>query len=65
MKFTIGHDASMCQYCVQKDNSILCKAKHEYLDEINIHKVSNVYKKGQAIFNEGTFPYGILLYKSW
>lgn len=59
MNFTIGHDASMCQYCVQKDNSILCKAKHEYLDEINIHKVSNVYKKGQAIFNEGTFPYGI------
>lgn len=59
MNITIGHDATMCQNCIQKNTSILCKAKHEYLEEINIQKESNVYKKGDTIFKEGSNPYGV------
>jgi len=38
---------------------VLCKAKHEYLEEMNAQKVCNTYKKGQTLFNEGSHPFGV------
>lgn len=54
------HDVStMCQYCEQRFTSVLCRAKHEFLDEMNSQKVCNIYKKGQTLFNEGSHPFGV------
>ncbi len=48
-----------CQTCKQSQTSIICKTKHEFLDKINDQKVSNIYRKGQTIFNEGSHPFGV------
>lgn len=48
-----------CQSCKQSQTSIICKTKHEFLDKINHQKVSTVYKKGQIIFHEGAYPFGV------
>jgi len=50
---------SICHICEARFSSVLGKAKKEYLDEINIQKVCNVYKKGQTIFHEGAHPFGV------
>jgi CRP/FNR family transcriptional regulator, polysaccharide utilization system transcription regulator len=50
---------SICQACESRFNSVFGKTRKEYLDEINIQKVCNVYKKGQTIFHEGAHPFGI------
>jgi CRP-like cAMP-binding protein len=51
--------STMCQHCEQRFTSVLCKAKNEFLDEINTQKVCNTYKKGQTLFNEGSHPFGV------
>jgi len=48
-----------CRFCEQRLSSSFCKVKHEYLDEISEQKVCNSYKKGQIIFNEGSYPFGV------
>jgi CRP/FNR family transcriptional regulator len=53
------HDASTCQACEQRFTSVFCKAKQEFITEINEQKVCNVYKKGQTLFNEGSYPFGV------
>lgn len=50
---------SDCQHCEQRFTSILCKSRGEYLEQFNEQKVSSHYKKGQVIFNEGAYPFGI------
>lgn len=50
---------SACNACEVRFNSVLSKAKREHIQEINMHKVCNVYKKGQTIFHEGAHPFGI------
>ena len=52
-------DSNLCQHCAQRFASALCKAKSEYLNEINNQKVCNTYKKGQTLFNEGSYPFGV------
>jgi CRP/FNR family transcriptional regulator, polysaccharide utilization system transcription regulator len=47
------HDATTCQSCDQRFTSVFCKAKQEFIEEIN------VYKKGQTLFNEGSYPFGV------
>jgi CRP/FNR family transcriptional regulator len=59
MKHTHVPEASMCQHCEQRFTSVICKAKHEFLDTINEQKVCTVYKKGQTLFNEGSYPFGV------
>ncbi len=48
-----------CQQCESRLTSVLSKAKPEHLEEINIQKVCNIYKRGQPIFNEGSQPFGV------
>jgi CRP/FNR family transcriptional regulator len=50
---------SICQACESRLSSVFGKAKKEHLEEINIQKVCNVYKKGQTIFHEGAHPFGV------
>jgi CRP/FNR family transcriptional regulator, polysaccharide utilization system transcription regulator len=50
---------SICQACESRLSSVLSKAKKEHLEEINIQKVCNLYKKGQTIFHEGAHPFGV------
>lgn len=50
---------SDCQHCEQRFTSLLCKASNEHLQQFNAQKVSSHYKKGQVIFNEGAYPFGI------
>jgi CRP-like cAMP-binding protein len=59
MKHTHVPEANMCQHCEQRFTSVICKAKNEFLDSINEQKVCTVYKKGQTLFNEGSYPFGI------
>jgi CRP/FNR family transcriptional regulator len=53
------HDPTTCQSCNQRFTSVFCKAKQEFIEEINEQKVCNVYKKGQTLFNEGSYPFGV------
>ncbi|HEX6914602.1 MAG TPA: Crp/Fnr family transcriptional regulator [Chitinophagaceae bacterium] len=48
-----------CQTCEARFSTVLGKAKKEHLDEINMEKVCNIYKKGQTIFHEGSHPFGV------
>ncbi|MFL9482051.1 Crp/Fnr family transcriptional regulator [Chitinophagaceae bacterium LWZ2-11] len=52
-------DTSTCQSCNQRFLSVLCKAGDEFIDEVNDQKINNVYKKGQTIFSEGSYPFGV------
>lgn len=53
------HDHLTCQSCLQRFNSVFCKAKEANLDLINDQKVCNTYRKGQTLFNEGAYPFGV------
>jgi CRP/FNR family transcriptional regulator, polysaccharide utilization system transcription regulator len=48
-----------CQQCSHHLTSVLCSAKDENLTEVNNYKVCNFYRKGQVIFNEGSYPFGV------
>ncbi|OIR01290.1 transcriptional activator protein Anr [mine drainage metagenome] len=59
------HEGShVCQTCGQKSASIFCNSKAEYLEEISSRIVSNTFKKGQTIFNEGSYPFGVFCINS-
>ncbi|MCX6207583.1 MAG: Crp/Fnr family transcriptional regulator [Bacteroidetes bacterium] len=53
------HDPTTCQSCAQRFASVFCKAKQEFISEINDQKICNIYKKGQTLFNEGSYPFGV------
>jgi CRP/FNR family transcriptional regulator len=53
------HDPTTCQSCAQRFTSVFCKAKQEFITEINEQKICNIYKKGQTLFNEGSYPFGV------
>lgn len=44
--------------------SIFSKAKPETVAEINKHKICNFYRKGQMLFTEGAFPFGLYYIKT-
>lgn len=48
-----------CQFCSSREASVFCDMNHEDLDDINMNKGANLYKKGQIIFEEGFRPQGI------
>jgi CRP-like cAMP-binding protein len=54
-----NHDFHSCQNCSQRFGSVFCKTKETNLDLINDQKVCNTYKKGQTLFNEGAYPFGV------
>lgn len=48
-----------CQFCHSRESSVFCDLSHDSLEEINMNKGANLYKKGQVIFEEGFRPQGI------
>lgn len=46
-----------CRTCSNKNGSVFCKAQN--LEDIDQHKISSEYKRGQTIFHEGTTPFGL------
>lgn len=54
-----NHDFHSCQNCSQRFGSVFCKTRDSNLDLINDQKVCNTYKKGQTLFNEGAYPFGV------
>ncbi|WP_298737153.1 Crp/Fnr family transcriptional regulator [uncultured Chitinophaga sp.] len=48
-----------CQHCKARFGSIFCKAEGEQLSSLNSARVCSLYKKGQVIFQEGAYSFGI------
>ncbi|MBT6325774.1 MAG: Crp/Fnr family transcriptional regulator [Bdellovibrionales bacterium] len=48
-----------CDECPSKGEGIFCELEKASLDEVNRQKITNVFKKGQTLFVEGTPPYGL------
>ena len=55
----INDDLTICKNCDQRFTSVLCKGKPDILENVVNQKVSNLYKKGQTLFNEGSHPFGV------
>ncbi|MEZ2441673.1 Crp/Fnr family transcriptional regulator [Chitinophaga sp. RCC_12] len=55
---TSFHNPS-CHHCKDRFSSIFCKAEQCNLDQIAEAKVCSVYRKGQVIFHEGAYPFGV------
>lgn len=48
-----------CHHCKDRFSSIFCKAEQCNLEQIAEAKVCSVYRKGQVIFHEGAYPFGV------
>lgn len=48
-----------CAECPSKDEGIFCQVQFNEIEEISLHKITNVYKKGQTLFVQGNHPYGL------
>lgn len=48
-----------CDECPSKGEGIFCELEKASLDEVSRQKITNVFKKGQTLFVEGTPPYGL------
>ncbi len=59
MKTDIVPSKHDCVHCSKRFSSVFCRAELDHLNEISDHKVCSQYKKGQAIFTEGHYAYGL------
>jgi len=48
-----------CQTCPSRGDSVFCDLVGEELAQLDAHKISNNYKKGQTLFFQGNPPFGI------
>lgn len=48
-----------CKDCGSRSKGIFCALEGSDLDELSKYKITNKYKKGQTLFDEGTPPYGL------
>ncbi len=48
-----------CAACPSRDDSIFANISSKHLDDLDKNKVTNVYKKGQILFNEGSPALGV------
>jgi CRP-like cAMP-binding protein len=48
-----------CAECPSKEEGIFCEIQFNEIEEISLHKITNVYKKGQTLFVQGNHPYGL------
>ena len=53
-----------CQHCQARFKSVFCDLSEEDLNTLNLSKGCNTFKKGQVIFNEGSFAHGIFCMNS-
>lgn len=59
MKANIETTPPDCVHCSKRFSSVFCRAESENLQSINISKVCSSYKKGQQIFHEGSYAFGL------
>ncbi len=50
-----------CLNCKNRFHSIFCELKDEEVLELNQQKFCSLYKKGQALFHEGAYPYALYI----
>lgn len=48
-----------CQFCEARFQSVFCGLNKNEVSELNKHKGCTVYKKGQDIFKQDSYPHGI------
>ncbi len=48
-----------CQTCPSRLLGIFCQLEESSLGELNGHKTTNTYQKGQVVFYEGNRPFGV------
>lgn len=48
-----------CETCPSKKDGIFCHLNFSEIEDISHHKITNRYKKGQALFVQGTHPFGL------
>lgn len=48
-----------CQYCRVRYKSVFTELGQVDMQQLNVNKGCNFYKKDQIIFTEGTFPHGL------
>lgn len=48
-----------CDHCDKRFTNIICNPQNDSLGNMNREKVCSQYKKGEVIFKEGSFPYGV------
>ncbi|WP_164848271.1 Crp/Fnr family transcriptional regulator [Halobacteriovorax sp. HLS] len=48
-----------CESCPSNGQGIFCELEELALSDIDKHKVTNKYKKGQTLFVQGNHPFGI------
>jgi CRP-like cAMP-binding protein len=53
-----------CENCENKNKSIFCDLNQGELAEVSVHKITNVYKKGQTLFHEGNPAFGLFCINS-
>jgi len=61
MSADLSHD---CAHCSKRFSSVFCSASVENIATINDSKICSTYKKGQVIFNEGAYPFGLFCVNS-
>jgi CRP-like cAMP-binding protein len=48
-----------CAICPNRVDSVFCNLPPAHLHELNLHKTTNRYKRGQVVFYEGNKPTGL------
>jgi CRP-like cAMP-binding protein len=48
-----------CRTCLNRKNSLFTYCIPEELESLDLRKKSNIYKKGDILFSEGSFPLGV------
>lgn len=51
--------AEHCEDCPSKGKGVFCELEGHALGDVSKHKVTNIFKKGQTLFVEGSPPYGL------
>lgn len=52
-------DSHSCEHCPSNKEGIFCNLDLPQLGDIDQHKITNKYKKGQTLFVQGSHPYGL------
>lgn len=64
MKRNLDHAVPDCIHCSKRFSSVFCRAEVSNLHSINESKVCSTYKKGQMIFHEGSYAFGLFCINS-
>lgn len=58
------HGKLECENCQSLMRGIFCDLEKPVLQNVSKHKVTNLYKKGQTLFEEGNHPHGVFCISS-